>query len=320
MQASQQTQQQQAKQTAEASLQHPGHLDFYGGRLQSHLSSEYLQGNDDAFYINPGTLLRQGGLTGREQEPPLTLVGGPLAASTPTSTTTPPTLYACHNPPTPTTTPPTIYACHNPPTPTTTPPTLYACHSPPTTTTTPPTIYACHNPPIATTSPPTHYCHSPPTPTSTPPTLYACHSPPTTTTTPPTLYTRHSQHLSTLSIPHSYTCDANNTPVYTQHPAPSYPRDVTFMPIPYTQDYQPPSDPYTTEPYNTDIPSLPYPHYTLSLGRKGRLASSPSATCVNGCTTFPLSPSKGSEPQGEPCPWEDPNDRSISPSHRESSV
>ncbi|XP_042243451.1 protein turtle-like isoform X2 [Homarus americanus] len=250
MQSSQQQQQQQTSQqqqqtpaavtevvaTAEHQQQRPpSQLDFYGGQLQHHLSKEYLQGNDGSFYINPGTLLRQGGVSSREQEP-LSLMGMPLAASTPTATTSPPTLYP-----------------------------------------------------------------------------------------------RHSPHLSTLSIPHSYTCDVSSGAApYTHHAPPSYPRDVTFMPITsaYAQDYRPAAEPYTSEAYSSDIPCMPppYPNYTLSLGRKGRLAGAPAPSCITTSihhgSAYPLVPQVGGEPLGQPVtsPWEASSDRSVSPTHRESSV
>ncbi|XP_068246900.1 uncharacterized protein [Palaemon carinicauda] len=55
--------------------------------LQTSSKKEYLQGHEGSFYINPGTLLRQkGSLPQRDADSQL-LLGCPLAASTPTTTT-----------------------------------------------------------------------------------------------------------------------------------------------------------------------------------------------------------------------------------------
>ncbi|XP_063869214.1 nephrin-like [Scylla paramamosain] len=69
----QQQQQQQVHQTAadvdvNSERQQPSHLDLYdGGQVQPPLTKEYMQGHEGSFYINPGTLMRQGG-AGREQD------------------------------------------------------------------------------------------------------------------------------------------------------------------------------------------------------------------------------------------------------------
>ncbi|XP_071550563.1 neural cell adhesion molecule 2-like [Panulirus ornatus] len=131
-------------------------------------------------------------------------------------------------------------------------------------------------------------------------------STPMTSTSPSTLFSHHSPHFSTLSIPHP--CEVGATP-----------RDLpSFLAAPsvYDQHHQlpPAAHPHPCPP--------PYPTYTLSLGRKagGLLTGTPVITQGS---PLPLALTPGSEPLGLPplpSPWEAGSERSVSPTHRESSV
>lgn len=126
----------------------------------------------------------------------------------------------------------------------------------------------------------------------------------------------HTTHLSTLPLP-QYTCEA--VP-YTQAATPPYSREVAFMPIhsAYRQDLHSHSDVYAS-----DMSCLPppYPSYSLSLGRDGRLTSQQNPACLP-TGPHPLGPPPDPDALGTPMnsPWEGSSDRSGSPSHRESSV
>ncbi|XP_050721791.1 nephrin-like isoform X2 [Eriocheir sinensis] len=204
---------------AAADRQPPAHLDLYGGggHVQTHL------GHEGSFYINPGTLLRQGGIPGREQDP-LSLVGGPLAASTPTA---------------------------------------------------------------ATPNQAPMYC---------------------------------SPHLTSLPLP-PYQCEA--VP-YTQQGTPTYPREVSFVPISsaYPQDLHTHPEAYPQDHYTPDLPCLPppYPTYSLSLGRDGRIGPQQSPGCLPP-GPHPLGPPPHPEALGTPTtsPWDGSSERRVSPG-RESSV
>ncbi|XP_069944593.1 protein turtle homolog B [Cherax quadricarinatus] len=265
--------------------QHPALLDFSSGRLKSYLSSEYLQSNDGSFYINPGTLLRQrsGGIETEQQT--LGMVGSqqPLGM---VGSQQPLGMVGSQQPL-------GMVGGQQP---------LGMVGSQQ------PLGMVSSQQPLGMVGGP----------------LAA--STPTTTTSPPTLYAHHSSHLSTLSIPHSYTCDGTNMVAQAAQRSPPYQSDVTFMPIPcsYTQDFRPSTEPYTSEAYTSDLPTLPtlpppYPHYTLSLGRKCRLAG--SAACPGAqALPMPLPTQAGTLGPTLACPWEDSSDRSVSPTHRESSV
>lgn len=127
-----------------------------------------------------------------------------------------------------------------------------------------------------------------------------------------------SPHLSTLPMP-QYPCEVS----YTQQGTPTYPREVSFVPIPsYPQDIHPHPETYSQDPYTSDLPCLPppYPSYTLSLGRDGRIPQQ-SPTCIPS-GPHPLGPPPDPEALGTPVtsPWDGSSERSGSPNHRESSV
>ncbi|XP_066943140.1 contactin-4-like [Macrobrachium rosenbergii] len=79
--------------------QAPRTIDMYSDPNKQQVMKDYLQGHDGSFYINPGTLMKQktGGLP--LDPDPMSLMGCPLAASTPTAIGTAPAVYGPHEGP-----------------------------------------------------------------------------------------------------------------------------------------------------------------------------------------------------------------------------